>query len=196
MPELPEAMRARLCAQHGITDYDAAQLTASRALVDYYTETGALLPATDPAARKLVANWVLGEFSAAVNRSGAEISEAPVQPRRLAGLLRRIADNTLSGKMAKDVFEAMWISGPSGEEGADAIIARRGLRQISDAGAIEQLVDAVIAANAGIVAEFRAGKDKAFNSLVGQVMKASKGSANPAQVNAILKRKLDGKDVR
>jgi aspartyl-tRNA(Asn)/glutamyl-tRNA(Gln) amidotransferase subunit B len=186
MPELPAAMRARLVAQHGITDYDAAQLTASRDLVDYYDAVCAELPATDAASHKLAANWVLGEFQAARNRADLPVSAAPVTPAQLAGLLRRVADRTLSGKMAKDVFDAMW----SGEGSADAIIARRGLRQISDADAIEALVDQVIGANAAIVADLRAGKDKAFNSLVGQVMKASKGKANPAQVNEILRRKL------
>ncbi|MGE5668678.1 MAG: Asp-tRNA(Asn)/Glu-tRNA(Gln) amidotransferase subunit GatB [Betaproteobacteria bacterium] len=192
MPELPEAMRARLCAQHGITDYDAAQLTSSRELVDYYEATAAALPAKDAAAHKLVANWVLGEFSAARNRGDVTVADAPVKPAQLAGLLRRIADETLSGKMARDVFDALWAGEASGENAADAIIERRGLRQISDAGAIEALADQVIAANPAIVAEFRAGKDKAFNSLVGQVMKASKGKANPAQVNEILRRRLGG----
>ncbi|MGE5088062.1 MAG: Asp-tRNA(Asn)/Glu-tRNA(Gln) amidotransferase subunit GatB, partial [Candidatus Levyibacteriota bacterium] len=190
MPELPEAMRARLCAEHGITDYDAAQLTSSRELVDYYQAAATALPARDAAACKLVANWVLGEFSAARNRSEVAVAAAPVTPAQLAGLLRRVADGTLSGKMAKEVFDALWAGEAPGENAADAIIERRGLRQISDAGAIEALADQVIAANPAIVAEFRAGKDKAFNSLVGQVMKASRGKANPAQVNDILRRKL------
>jgi aspartyl-tRNA(Asn)/glutamyl-tRNA(Gln) amidotransferase subunit B len=190
MPELPAAMRERLIAQHGIPEYDAAQLTASRELVDYYEAVGAALPATDAAARKLVANWVLGEFSAARNRADIAIAAAPVAPAQLAGLLRRIADHTLSGKMAKDVFDAMWAGEAIGNGAADAIVERRGLRQISDAGAIEALVDQVLAANAATVAEFRAGKEKAFHSLVGQVMKASKGNANPAQANEVLRRKL------
>ena len=194
MPELPEAMRARLVAQHGIGDYDALQLTASRDLADYYEATATALASASlgPAAYKLAANWVLGEFSAARNRSDVAVPDAPVKPAQLAGLLRRIADGTLSGKMAKDVFDAMWAGEASGDAAADAIIERRGLRQVSDAGAIEALVDQAIAANPAIVAEFRAGKEKAFNSLVGQVMKTSKGKANPAQVNAILKRKLAG----
>ncbi|HSQ79556.1 MAG TPA: Asp-tRNA(Asn)/Glu-tRNA(Gln) amidotransferase subunit GatB [Casimicrobiaceae bacterium] len=192
LPELPEAMRARLVAEHGITDYDAAQLTASRELVDYYEATVTAPVSADlgPAAYKLAANWVLGEFSAARNRSDVTVAAAPVKPAQLAGLLRRIADGTLSGKMARDVFDALWAGEASGENAADAIIERRGLRQISDAGAIEALADQVIAANPAIVAEVRAGKDKAFNSLVGQVMKASKGKANPAQVNDILRRRL------
>ena len=193
LPELPEAMRARLVALHGITDYDAAQLTASRELVDYYMATAAALPAQDAAAHKLAANWVLGEFSAARNRSDIAVTDAPVKPAQLAGLLRRIADDTLSGTMAKEVFEALWareLAGDDADDAVDAIIERLVLRQVSDAGAIEALVDQVIAANPAIVAGFRAGKEKAFNSLVGQVMKASKGNANPAQVNDILKRKL------
>jgi len=196
LPELPDALRARLVAEHGIGDYEATQLTASRDLVDYYEAACASLPATDAASRKLVANWVLGEFSAARNRSDLGIAGAPVDPEALAALLRRIGDGTLSGKMAKDVFDELWDTGASGDAAAggvarvDAIIERRGLRQISDTSAIEALVDQIIAANPAIVAEFRAGKDKAFNSLVGQVMKASKGRANPAQVNAILRRRL------
>jgi aspartyl-tRNA(Asn)/glutamyl-tRNA(Gln) amidotransferase subunit B len=196
LPELPDALRARLVAEHGIGDYDAAQLTASRDLVDYYEAACAALPATDAASRKLVANWVLGEFSAARNRSDVGIADAPVDPEALAALLRRIGDGTLSSKMAKGVFDELWDTGGSRDAAAggvarvDTIIERRGLRQISDTSAIEALVDQVIATNPVIVAEFRAGKDKAFNSLVGQVMKASKGKANPGKVNAILKRRL------
>jgi len=137
LPELPAAMRARLVADHGITDYDALQLTASRELVDYYDAVCHALPATDAALHKLVANFVLGEFSAARNRADIDIAAVPVRPAQLAALLRRVADRTLSGKMAKDVFDAMWV----GEGDADAIIERRGLRQISDASAIEALVD-------------------------------------------------------
>jgi aspartyl-tRNA(Asn)/glutamyl-tRNA(Gln) amidotransferase subunit B len=187
LPELPEAMRTRLVTEHGLTGYDAQQLTSSRALADYYEAACAALPATDAAAHKVVANWVLGEFSAALNRSDIAVADAPVPPARLTELLRRIADGTLSGKMAKDVFDELW-STP--KTTVDAIVERRGLRQISDTGAIERLVDDAIAANPAIVAEFRSGKERAFNSLVGQVMKASKGKANPAQVSAILKRKL------
>ncbi len=192
LPELPEAMRARLVAEHGITDYDAAQLTASRELVDYYEATvmAPVSTALGPAVDKLAANWVLGEFSAARNRSDLAVTDAPVKPAQLAGLLRRIGDGTLSGKMAKEVFDALWAGEAAGDDAVDAIIERRGLRQVSDVGAIEALVDQVIAANPAIVAEFRAGKEKAFNSLVGQVMKTSKGKANPAQVNDILRRKL------
>jgi aspartyl-tRNA(Asn)/glutamyl-tRNA(Gln) amidotransferase subunit B len=162
----------------------------SRALVDYYEAVCKALPASDPTARKLAANWVLGEFSAARNRDDIEIASSPVAPAQLAALLRRIGDHTLSGKMAKDVFDALWRGEATGDAAADAIIERRGLRQISDTAAIEALVRQVIAGNPTIVAEFRAGREKAFNSLVGQVMKASKGKANPARVNALLRREL------
>jgi aspartyl-tRNA(Asn)/glutamyl-tRNA(Gln) amidotransferase subunit B len=179
-------MRARLVAAHGIADQDAAQLTSSRELAAYYEQAAALAAADDAAARKRVAHWVLGEFSAALNRAEIGVTDAPVQPRDLAGLLRRVDDGTLSGTMAKDVFDAMW----AGEGDADRIIERRGLRQMSDDASIAALVDGVLAAHPAIVAEFRAGKEKAFNALVGHVMKASKGKANPAQVNATLRRKL------
>jgi aspartyl-tRNA(Asn)/glutamyl-tRNA(Gln) amidotransferase subunit B len=188
MPELPQAMKARFETQYGLPDYDATMLTASRETAVYFEDTvraGAVEP-------KTVANWVLGEVSAALNRGEIEIAHAPVEPAALAGLLKRIADGTISGKIAKDVFDAMWAGEAAGNDAADAIIAKKGLTQISDEGAIEKLVDDVLAANAAIVAEFRAGKDKAFNSLVGKAMAASKGKANPAQVNAILKRKLGG----
>ncbi|MDQ2915562.1 MAG: Asp-tRNA(Asn)/Glu-tRNA(Gln) amidotransferase subunit GatB [Pseudomonadota bacterium] len=190
MPELPAETCERLVAQHGISEYDAGQLTASRDLVDYYQAVCHELPATNPASHKLVANWVLGEFSAARNRDDIAIATAPVTAAQLGGLLRRLADGTLSSKMARNIFDGMWAGEATGDAAADAIIERRGLRQISDAGAIEALVLQVLAANPTIVSEVRAGREKAFNSLVGQVMKASKGNANPAQVNAILKREL------
>ncbi len=133
---------------------------------------------------------MLGEVSAALNKAELDIAHSPVSSAQLAGLLRRIADGTISGKLAKDVFDAMWAGEAQGSDAADAIIDARGLRQISDEGAIAKIVDDAIAANPAIVAEYRAGKEKAFNSLVGKVMAASKGKANPAQVNAILKKKL------
>jgi len=180
MPELPQQKQERFTAL-GLSPYEAHSLTSSAALAQYFE--AALAVIDDP---KLAANWTLGEVSAAVNRSETPIDRAPVQARALGGLLARVKDHTISGKIAKEVFEAMW----AGEGDADAIIERRGLRQISDEGAIEKLVDDVLAANAGIVAEYRAGKEKAFNSLVGKAMAASKGKANPAQVNAVLRRKL------
>jgi len=190
MPELPEAMKHRLVAQHGITEYDAALLTASRALVDYYGQAVKALPSGNAQSNKLVANWVLGEFSAALHKAELDVAHAPVAATQLAGLLKRVADGTISGKIAKDVFDAMWTGEAQGDGAADAIIAAKGLTQISDSGAIGKIVDDVLAANPAIVAEVKAGKEKAFNSLVGKVMAASKGKANPAQVNAILKQKL------
>jgi aspartyl-tRNA(Asn)/glutamyl-tRNA(Gln) amidotransferase subunit B len=197
LPELPDAMRTRLVAAHGLTDYDAAQLTSSHDLAAYYAGVCEALDARDGTACKPIANWVLGEFSASLNRTDTAVADAPVPPETLAALLRRIADGTLSGKMAKQVFDELWtgdgaIPGAIGFEVVDAIIDRRGLRQVSDAGAIAALVDAVIAAQPAVVAEFRAGKEKAFNALVGHVMKASKGKANPGEVNAMLRRKLAG----
>ena len=188
MPELPDVFRTRLVEAHGITEYDAQQLAASRDLADYYEATVSAPVSVElgPAAGKLAANWILGEFSAARNRTDVSIRDVPVSAQQLAGLLRRIADRTVSGKLAKNVFDAMW----AGEGDADAVIERRGLRQISEAGAIEALVERVLAENPSVVAEFRAGREKAFNALVGQVMKASKGKANPAEVNAILRDRL------
>jgi len=181
-------MRRRLIQQYGIPEYDAALLTSNRDLVDYYDQTVKAFGAGEAAANKLVANWVLGEVAAALNKAEIDIGRSPVTALQLAGLLRRIGDNTISGKIAKDVFDAMW----AGEHGGDPdkIIAARGLTQISDEGAIGKIVDDVLAANPAIVAEVKAGKEKAFNSLVGKVMAASKGKANPTQVNAILKKKL------
>jgi aspartyl-tRNA(Asn)/glutamyl-tRNA(Gln) amidotransferase subunit B len=187
LPELPEAMMARFAAQYGLPAQDAATLTASRGLAAYFEDTVAALGGGDGAVAKLVANWLQGDVSAALNKADLDIAAAPVSAPALAGLLKRLQDGTISGKIAKDVFDAMW----AGEGAADAIIAAKGLTQISDEGAIAKIVDDVIAANPAIVAEFRAGKEKAFNSLVGQAMKASKGKANPAQVNAILKRRLE-----
>ncbi|HEX4326163.1 MAG TPA: Asp-tRNA(Asn)/Glu-tRNA(Gln) amidotransferase subunit GatB [Burkholderiales bacterium] len=182
MPELPEAMCRRFMAQYGLSAYDAGVLTGSHALADYFTAT----LAAGAADAKTAANWILGELLGRLNEADLEAGAAPVTPALLAGLLGRIADGTLSGKLAKEVFGAIW----AGEGDADAIIEAKGLKQISDTGAIEKIVDEVLAANPKSVEEFRAGREKAFNALVGQVMKASKGKANPAQVNEILKRKL------
>ena len=186
MPELPEAMKARFGSQHGLPAYEATMLTASREAATYF-EDAVRAGSADP---RIVANWMLGEVSAALNRAEIDIAHAPVKPAALAGLLARIADGTISGKIAKDVFDAMWAGEAAGDGAADAIIAAKGLKQISDEGSIERLVDDVIAANPAIVDEFRAGKEKAFNALVGKAMAASKGKANPAQVNAILRRRL------
>jgi aspartyl-tRNA(Asn)/glutamyl-tRNA(Gln) amidotransferase subunit B len=182
LPELPDAKRERFVREYRLAAYDAGVVTASRAAADYF-EALVKVSGVDP---KLCANWQTGELSAALNKEAVEFSRTKIKPDALGGLLRRIADGTVSGKMAKEVFDAMW----AGEGSADQVIEKRGLRQISDAGAIEKLVDEVLAANAKQVEDYRAGKEKAFNSLVGQVMKATKGKANPAQVNEILKRKL------
>ena len=171
--------------EHGLTPYDAALLTQSRETAAYFD---AVVNAVGAAHAKACANWVTGELAGALNRAGLDIGQSPVSSARLAALVLRVIDGTLSSKMAKEVFEAVW----NGEGEPDAIIEKRGLKQISDGGAIEKLVDDVLAGNAKQVEDYRAGKDKAFNSLVGQVMKASRGKANPAQVNEILKKKLGG----
>ena len=184
LPELPAAKKARFAGQYSLSAYDAHTLTASRELADYYEATVDALGGE----AKLAANWVMGEVSAALNRHELTAERSPITSARLALLLQRILDQTISGKIAKEVFEAMWAGEAGGD--ADAIIAARGLKQISDDGAIEALVDEVLAAHARSVEEYRSGKEKAFNALVGQVMKASRGKANPAQVNDILKKKL------
>jgi len=181
LPELPQAKRERYVASYGLNTYDAAALTASRETADYFEAlVGKLKDA------KLGANWIMGELSARLHKENLEIASSPVPAEALAGMLNRISDGTISGKIAKDVFDSIW----AGEGDADEIIEKKGLKQISDSGAIETIVDQVLAANAQQVADYRGGKEKAFQSLVGQVMKASKGKANPAQVNEILKRKL------
>ena len=182
MPELPDAKRRRLGAEYGLSAYDAGVLTASRELAQYY-EDAVAAAGVDP---KLVANWVTGELAARLNEDGLDITNSRVMAPALAGLLRRIADGTVSGKAAKDVFEAMW----AGEGDADAVIAARGLRQISDDFAIEEVVRQVIAANPKQLAQYRSGEEKVFTFFVGQTMKASRGKANPAKVNEILKRLL------
>ena len=184
MPELPDAMRTRFVRDYGLPEYDASVLTGSQAMATYYEAVAKAV-----ADKKIAANWMLGEVSAAANTAGIEVNAAPVAPPQLAGLINRVLDGTINNKTAKDVFAALWAK--EGES-ADAIIEARGLKQISDTGAIEKIIDEVLAANPGPVAEFRAGKDKAFNSLVGQCMKATKGKANPQQVNDILRRKLAG----
>ncbi|BBP02703.1 aspartyl/glutamyl-tRNA(Asn/Gln) amidotransferase subunit B [Sulfuriferula plumbiphila] len=182
MPELPEAMRRRFVTQYGLPAYDAGLLTSSKTLAAYYE---ALVAAAGGEA-KICANWVMGDLSAALNRSELDIANSPVSSSQLAALIQRIADGTLSGKLAKEVFEALW----QGEGDVDAIIEARGLKQVSDSSAIEAIVDAILAANPNQVAEYRSGKDKMFGFFVGQAMKAMKGKANPQQLNDILKRKL------
>ena len=184
MPELPGAMKARFMDAWGLSAYDATTLTASKEVADFYQAT---VSAAGAALAKPCANWVMGELAARLNKAELEVSASPVVPAQLAGLVARIADGTLSNAIARKVFEALW----NGEGAtADEIIDRQGLRQVTDTGAIEAMIDEVLAANQKSVDEFRAGKEKAFNALVGQVMKASKGKASPAQVNELLKRKL------
>jgi len=184
LPELPDQKAARFTSQYGLSAYDAGVLTSSRELAAYYEDVARQVP-EDP---KLAANWVMGELAAALNKEGLEITESRISSGALAGLLKRIRDNTISGKIAKDVFEAMWSSGRD----ADALIEEKGLRQITDTAAIEKVIDEVMAKNPGQLAEYRGGKDKLFGFFVGQVMKATQGKANPAQVNELLKKKLAG----
>ena len=182
LPELPDQKAARLASQYGLSAYDAGVLTASRELAAYYEDVVREVPG-EP---KLAANWVMGELAAALNKENLEVTSGRLPARQLAGLLQRIADQTISGKIAKEVFEAMWTEGGS----ADALIEAKGLRQITDTSAIERVIDEVLARNPGQLAEFRAGKDKLFGFFVGQVMKATGGKANPAQLNELLKKKL------
>ncbi len=183
LPELPDAKRARFAGDYGLPDYDAGVLTSSRELADYFEAV-----ASSCGDAKLAANWVMGEFSGALNKAGLDIADSPVDAEALAGLLRRIVDETISGKIAKEVFEAMW----QGEGDADTVIADRGLEQVTDSSAIEAMVDEAIAANPQQLEQYRAGKTKLMGFFVGQVMKASGGKANPQQVNEILKQRLDG----
>jgi len=183
LPELPDQKAARFAAEYGLSDYDAGVLTASRELADYYERVVRELGAQHG---KLAANWVMGELAGALNRDGLEIGATRVPADRFAGLLARILDDTVSGKLAKDVFEAMWNDGKA----ADDVIEAQGLKQITDTGAIERVIDEIIAANPKQLADYRCGKDKLFGFFVGQVMKATGGKANPGQVNKLLKRKL------
>lgn len=185
MPELPATKRERYQQEFDLSAYDAAQLTMSRDTAQFFEQTNAAL---NNAQAKLAANWVLGELAAALNREEIELSASKVSPEQLAKLISRIADNTISNKIARDVFQAMWAGEEQGD--ADRIIDSKGLKQISDVGAIAAMVDEVIAANPATVEEYRSGRDKAFNSLVGQVMKAARGKANPKQVTDLLKEKL------
>jgi aspartyl-tRNA(Asn)/glutamyl-tRNA(Gln) amidotransferase subunit B len=185
LPELPDEKAARLARDLGLSVYDAGVLSASRELGAYFE---AVLGDLGKAHAKLAANWVMGELSSALNRDSVDIAASRVSPAALGGLLARIVDATISGKIAKDVFEAMWAEGQS----ADDIIEKRGLKQITDSAAIEGVIDAVIAANPKQLADYRAGKDKLFGFFVGQVMKATEGKANPAQLNDLLKAKLGG----
>ena len=182
LPELPQAKRARFVADYGLSAYDAGVLTASRELADYFEAVVRGVP-NEP---KVCANWVMGDLSAALNKDDLDIARARIPASELARLIGRIQDGTVSGKIAKEVFEAMWSTGKD----ADALIEERGLKQISDVAALEAIVDEIMAANPGQVEQYRAGKDKLFGFFVGQAMKATKGQANPAQLNDIVRRKL------
>jgi aspartyl-tRNA(Asn)/glutamyl-tRNA(Gln) amidotransferase subunit B len=184
LPELPEQKRGRYIDSLGLSDYNAALLTSGREIAEYFEQ--ALLPA--PELANQLANWIVGGLTGALYQSDLDIQDSPVTPEMLSGLLQRISDNTISGKIAKQVFEAMW----QGEGSADEIIEARGLKQITDSGAIESLIDEVIAANPDQVEQFRAGKEKVLGFFVGQIMKQSKGKANPGQVNQMLRDKLKG----
>ncbi|WFP49928.1 Asp-tRNA(Asn)/Glu-tRNA(Gln) amidotransferase subunit GatB [Methylomonas sp. EFPC3] len=183
LPELPDAKKQRFIAQYGMDAESAATLTSSRELADFYEQVVA-----ESGEAKLATNWLTGDVLGALNKAGLEIGDCPVSAERLAGLLKRVADNTISGKTAKQVFDKLW----NGSETADDIIEKEGLKQITDTGAIEAIVDSVIAANPGPVEQYLSGKEKALMALVGQIMKQTQGKANPAEVNKMLIAKLKG----
>ncbi len=183
MPELPSAMKSRFESEYALSAYDASGLTSSLGVANYFIDA-----VKAGAEAKLAANWVMGGISAKLNAEDKLIVDSPVKPEYLAQLIKRITDNTISNNAAKQVFEVMWLAGGD----VDTIIEAKGLKQVTDSVAIESIVDEVLAANETMVAEFKAGKDKAFNALIGQVMKASKGKANPSQVSQMLKEKLNG----
>ena len=195
MPELPQARKLRFETELGLSEYDARMLIQSRKLADYFEDVLRLLPKTNPSAEaKLAANWIMGELSKSLNESELEIGASPVTAAMLAGLLIRLIDDTVSGKIAKQVFAALWEGEGGTESGAaDQIIKDQGLKQESDAGAIGAMIDEMLANNQQMVDEFLSGKDKAFNGLIGQIMKASRGKANPKQVNELLREKLESR---
>ncbi|MDH3972189.1 MAG: Asp-tRNA(Asn)/Glu-tRNA(Gln) amidotransferase GatCAB subunit B, partial [Gammaproteobacteria bacterium] len=183
LPELPDARKARFVSEHGLSDYDAAVLTASRELADYFEA----VVAASGGLGKPSANWVMGELSGALNKSDADINASPVTAAALGVMLQRIEDGTISGKIAKQVFEAMW----KGEGSADEIIEQQGLKQISDSSAIEGIIREVLDNNPKQIGQYRGGQEKLFGFFVGQVMKATQGKANPKQVNELLRKLLD-----
>ncbi|CAM2191145.1 Aspartyl/glutamyl-tRNA(Asn/Gln) amidotransferase subunit B [Paraburkholderia kururiensis] len=187
MPELPAHMQVRFVLEYEVTPYDAGVLTSSKAMATYFE---AVVAKAGAAQAKVAANWLMGEVSSQLNREGLDIGQSPVSAAQLAVLLQRIADGTISNKIAKEVFLAMWDEKATDEGAADRIIEAKGLKQISDTGALEAIIDEVLAANQKSVDEYRAGKEKAFNALIGQAMKATRGKANPQQVNELLKKKL------
>jgi aspartyl-tRNA(Asn)/glutamyl-tRNA(Gln) amidotransferase subunit B len=184
LPELPQAKQVRYVNDLGLSAYDASVLTSSREMADFFETALTAVPKD----AKMCANWIMGEVNAQLNRDGLEMAQCPISAQQLGGMLKRIVDGTISNSGAKEVFRTMWAEG--GE--TDAIIEAKGLKQVSDSGAIEAIVDEIITANADKVAEYRSGKDKLFGFFVGLAMKASKGKANPAQLNDILKKKLAG----
>ncbi|MEH6456222.1 MAG: Asp-tRNA(Asn)/Glu-tRNA(Gln) amidotransferase subunit GatB [Cocleimonas sp.] len=186
LPELPGVKFDRFVKEYDLTDYDAGVLTASRQTADFFEEVAKACGES-----KLAANWVAGELSGHLNANDLDITESPVNSEMLTGLIKRIADNTISGKIAKQVFEALWNKeGGENQNAADNIIESKGLKQITDSGAIESIIDEIIANNTAQVEQYRGGKEQVFGFFVGQVMKASQGKANPAQVNQLLKDKL------
>jgi aspartyl-tRNA(Asn)/glutamyl-tRNA(Gln) amidotransferase subunit B len=182
LPELPDQKAARFAAQYGLSAYDAQVLTASREMAQFYEAVAAAVPGDT----KLAANWVMGDYSAFLNKDGLDVAASRLSAAQLGGLLQRIVDNTISGKLAKEVFEVMWADASD----ADTVIVARGLKQITDSGAIEKVIDTIMAANPKQLADFRSGKDKLFGFFVGQAMKATDGKANPALLNDLLKKKL------
>ena len=184
LPELPKAKQARYVNDLGLSAYDASILTSSREMADFFETVLSSVPKD----AKICANWIMGEVNAQLNRDSLEMAQCPITAKQLGGMLLRITDGTISNSGAKEVFRTLWSEGGD----ADAIIEAKGLKQVSDSGAIEALVDEIIAGNADKVAEYRSGKDKLFGFFVGLAMKASKGKANPAQLNDILKKKLEG----
>ncbi|QJD99386.1 Asp-tRNA(Asn)/Glu-tRNA(Gln) amidotransferase subunit GatB [Massilia forsythiae] len=189
MPELPAAMRARFTGEYGLPEYDALILTSSQVMASYYE---AVVAKAGKDNAKAAANWMMGEVASTLNREGVDLADSPVEASQLALLLKRIADGTINNKSAKEVFAAMWEAKSGDEHLADQIIDAKDLKQTSDVGALEAIVDEVLAANAKSVEQYRAGKEAAINALIGQTMKASKGKANPAQVTELLKKKLAG----
>ncbi|WP_426194500.1 Asp-tRNA(Asn)/Glu-tRNA(Gln) amidotransferase subunit GatB [Massilia sp. DWR3-1-1] len=187
MPELPAAMRLRFIGDYGLPEYDALILTSSHEMASYFE---AVVAIAGQANAKTAANWLMGEVASTLNSAGVDIADSPVEATQLALLLKRIADGTVSNKIAKEVFAAMWAAQSNDAAIADLIIDQKGLRQISDSGALEAIIDEVLAANAKSVEQYRAGKEAAINALIGQAMKASKGKANPAQLTELLKKKL------
>jgi aspartyl-tRNA(Asn)/glutamyl-tRNA(Gln) amidotransferase subunit B len=189
MPELPRLMAARFEKDYGLSEYDASMMTQSKAFGAFFEQA-----AKACGQAKLVSNWLMGEVARRLNTAEQTIEQSPVSPELLAAMIGRIADGTISNNGAKQVFDALWGGEGAGEGLArvDAVIEAKGLKQMSDTGELERILDEVLAANAKSVEEFRAGKEKAFNALVGQAMKATKGKANPTAVNELLKKKLEG----